>query len=56
MDRYVALRTALSLSPGRPANLSRRFQRAQPAKVRRMLATLAALGQARVGADGRYHV
>ena len=54
--RYVALRTALAASPGKPADLSRRFARANPGKVGEMLNTLAALGQARQGPDGRYFV
>ncbi len=54
-DRFVALRAVLATSPGRPAELSRRFSRAGTAKVRDMLETLAALGQARLDADGRYH-
>ncbi len=55
-DRFVALRGVLATSPGRPAELSRRFSRASTAKVRDMLETLAALGQARLDADGRYHL
>ena len=53
--RYVALRTALATAPGRPADLSHRFARASPAKVREMLQVLATLGQARLAEDGRYH-
>jgi hypothetical protein len=54
-DRFVALRTLLATTPGRPADLSRHFQRANSAKIRDMLETLAALGQARRGDDGRYY-
>jgi DNA-binding IclR family transcriptional regulator len=53
-ERFVALRAALVAAPGRPADLSRRFQRAPTAKVGEMLQTLAALGQAHRDADGRY--
>jgi len=55
-ERFVALRAVLATSPGRPIDLSRRFARANTAKVREMLETLAALGQARLGTDGRYQV
>ena len=54
-DRFVALRAVLATSPGRPADLSRRFARASTAKVRDMLETLAALGQARRDDEGRSH-
>ncbi len=53
-ERYVALRALLAAGPARPTELSRRFQRANSGKVREMLETLAALGQARRGEDGRY--
>ncbi len=55
-ERFVALRAILAVSPGKPADLSRRFQRAKTTKVHDMLETLVALGQARLGPDGRYHV
>ncbi len=55
-ERFVALRAVLAASPGKPADLSRRFQRASAGKVRAMLETLAALGQARLAEDGRYHL
>ena len=55
-DRFVALRATLAATPGRPADLSRRFTRANPAKISEMLETLAALGQARRAPDGRYSV
>jgi hypothetical protein len=55
-DRFVALRAALAASPGKPADLTRRFESANAAKVREMLETLTALGQARLGADGRYYL
>ena len=55
-DRAVALRAALAAAPGRPADMSRRFQRANATKIRAILETLAALGQARKAADGRYHL
>ena len=55
-DRFVALRAALAASPGKPADLTRRFDSASAAKVREMLETLAALGQARLGPDGRYYM
>jgi len=54
-DRYVALRAVLAANPGAPADLSRRFQRAKPKAIATMLETLAALGQARRAADGRWH-
>lgn len=54
-ERFVALRAVLAASPGRPIDLSRRFSRASPTKVRTMLETLAALGQARQDANGEYH-
>ena len=53
-DRYVALRSLLATTPGHPADLSRRFKRAPAAKIRAMLETLTALGQARRDPDGRY--
>jgi hypothetical protein len=53
-ERYVALRSALSLGPARPADLTKRFQRANTAKIRTMLETLSALGQVRLGQDGLY--
>jgi hypothetical protein len=53
-ERYVALRALLAAGPARPAELSRRFRRANSGKVREMLETLTALGQARRGEDGRY--
>lgn len=37
-----------------PADLARQFRGATPAKLRPMLATLAALGQAREAGGGRY--
>ncbi len=55
-DRYVALRAALASAPGKPADLSRRFQRASAAKIGAMLETLVALGQARQAHDGRFQV
>jgi hypothetical protein len=55
-ERFVALRAILAASPGKPADLSRRFDRANTTKVRAMLETLVALGQARLGADGQYRV
>ena len=55
-ERFVALRAVLAVSPGRPPELSRRFHRASTLKIRDMLETLAALGQARLDPDGRYHV
>ena len=55
-ERFVALRAALATSPEKPADLSRRFSRANTAKIRAMLATLTALGQASRSADGRYHL
>ncbi len=54
-ERFVALRTLLAFAPGKPAELSRRFHKAPADKIGEMLQTLAALGQARQGADGRYH-
>ncbi|GAB0120192.1 type IIL restriction-modification enzyme MmeI [Acidisoma sp. 7E03] len=53
-ERYVALRGLLATAPGKPAELSRRFRGATPARLRDMLETLVALGQARLGPDGRY--
>ncbi len=55
-DRFVALRAALAAVPGRPDELARRFQRVRTTKVREMLESLVALGQARPGADGRYRM
>ena len=55
-DRFVALRAALAAAPGRPDELARRFRRARTDKVREMLETLAALGQARPAPDGRYRI
>ncbi len=55
-DRFVALRAALAAAPGRPDELARRFRRARTDKVREMLETLAALGQARPASDGRYQI
>jgi hypothetical protein len=55
-DRFVALRAALAAGPGKPADLTRHFDRAPAARVRDMLETLAALGQASRDADGRYHL
>ncbi len=55
-ERFVALRAVLATSPGKPADLSRRFARANPNKIRDMLQTLTALGQARRNGDGRYAV
>jgi hypothetical protein len=55
-DRFVALRAVLAASPARPADLQRHFERAPIAKIRDMLTTLAALGQARQDAEGRYHL
>ena len=55
-DRYVALRSLLATTPGRPADLTRHFQRASAGKVRAMLETLAVLGQARRDPDGRYRI
>jgi hypothetical protein len=55
-DRFVALRAVLAATPGKPADLARHFERAPAAKLRDMLETLAALGQARRDADGRYHL
>ena len=49
-----AVRAVLAASPGHPAELSRRFARASTPRVREMLETLAALGQARLDPDGRY--
>ncbi len=53
-ERFVALRAALAASPGHPADLSRRFDRAPALKMREMLETLAALGQAHRDGEGRY--
>ncbi len=55
-ERFVALRAALIAAPGRPDELARRFRRARTDKVREMLKTLAALGQAQTLSDGRYQV
>ena len=55
-DRFVALRAALAAVPGRPDELARRFRRVRTDKVREMLETLAALGQARSTPDGRYQM
>ncbi len=55
-ERFVALRAVLASSPGQAQELSRRFARANAAKVRDMLETLVALGQAQRGDDGRYHI
>ena len=53
-DRFVALRAMLTSEPGSSTELSRRFHRANTARVGEMLETLVALGQARVGVEGHY--
>ncbi len=55
-ERFVALRAVLAVAPGGAGELARRFVRAPQGKVGEMLETLAALGQARRGADGRFSV
>ncbi len=52
-ERFVALRNAL-VTPGKPSEISRRFQKASTGQISRMLETLAALGQARRDDAGRY--
>ena len=54
-EQFVALRAVLARGePSKPADLARRFRGAPPRKVAEMLATLAALGQAREAGAGRY--
>jgi hypothetical protein len=53
--QYVALRRALATGPATPQHLARRFKGApRGAKLAEMVATLAALGQARDLGGGRY--
>lgn len=53
--QYVALRAALARGPASARDVARRFQGApRTARMDEMLATLAALGQARRVDDGRY--
>jgi len=53
--QFVALRAALGQGPATPPQLARRFRGAPRApRLGEMLATLAALGQARPLGDGRY--
>ncbi|MFC3026979.1 MULTISPECIES: class I SAM-dependent DNA methyltransferase [Roseomonadaceae] len=53
--QYVALRAALARGPASAREVARRFKGApRTAKMGEMLATLAALGQARPLGDGRY--
>lgn len=53
--QYTALRRAITTTPAAPQDIARQFKGApRGAKLRAMLATLAALGQARAMADGRY--
>ena len=53
--QFVALRAALARGgPAAPADLARQFRGAPRGKVAGMLATLAALGQAREAGRGRY--
>jgi hypothetical protein len=54
--QYTALRRAITTTtPAAPQDIARQFKGApRGAKLRDMLATLAALGQARAMADGRY--
>ncbi len=54
-EQYLALRAALTLSAGHPADLARRFRRAPTRKIQEMLETLTALGQAHKAADGSYY-
>lgn len=51
-----ALRAALAGAPGTAQNLARRFRRAPSPKIRDMLETLAALGQAHRAQDGSYYL
>lgn len=53
--QFIILRTALTRGPASAQEVSRRFKGApRGAKMAEMLATLAALGQARAMGDGRY--
>lgn len=52
--QFVQLRAALAAGPATPAHLARRFKGARAPRVRDMLETLAALGQAREAGAGRY--
>jgi hypothetical protein len=52
--QYVAVRAALKNGPATPSQVARQFKRAPARRVGEMLRTLAALGQAREGRDGRY--
>lgn len=54
-SQFIILRTALTRGPASAQDVSRRFKGApRGAKMAEMLATLAALGQARAVGDGRY--
>jgi hypothetical protein len=54
-SQFIVLRTALTRGPASAQDVSRRFKGApRGAKMAEMLATLAALGQARPVGDGRY--
>jgi hypothetical protein len=54
-SQFIILRTALTRGPASAQDVSRRFKGApRGAKMAEMLATLAALGQARPVGDGRY--
>jgi hypothetical protein len=52
--QFVTVRSALAAQPLSAADLARRFPGAQPKRVEHMLATLAALGQARQVAADRW--
>jgi hypothetical protein len=52
--QYVALRTVLTNSAISPPHLARLFKGAKAPKIREMVETLVALGQARPAGDGRY--
>jgi hypothetical protein len=53
--QFIMLRSALTRGPASPQDMTRRFKGApRGGKMAEMLATLAALGQARAVGDGRY--
>jgi hypothetical protein len=52
--QYVALRAALSGGPATPSEVARHFKKAPVRRLREMLRTLTALGQAREAPGGRF--
>lgn len=54
-DQFITLRAALAHAPATPQDLTRRFPQAKRTKLKQMLETLVALGQAHRAQDGRYY-